>query len=236
MMKPMEPRKNNAQQLSPSQTQSAEAVPVPATPTAVTPTQHKQNTPSFIGMFSPLVVDIASVAASMGLGVVTALHIIDERAYKNLTSLYLTEDVKDHRRLEGPRILREIMYGKYRNNPQAAYIDVRDTIHSYEDKMKARFAKANITNTVKKFGLLRMHQKSEVAITALSAFALSVGTLFVVTRSLIAEKEHEKLSEKHAPEKSEATSPALPAPRPDSFVQAEHAKHAAQPASPSIAI
>ncbi|MDX2073818.1 MAG: hypothetical protein SFX19_05575 [Alphaproteobacteria bacterium] len=203
----------------------AAAPPVPAAealPKAKDP-QH------FAGLLSPLVIDIASVAASTAIGLVTAWRITDERAYKNLTSLHLVEDIKDDRRLEGPTLWKKVSEGKL--SRKEAYKEVQNAVFKYEGKMAERFSRVGVKDIFGELGVLRTHQKWEVALTALSTFAISVGTLFVVSRTLFAAKG----TDKDAEPKLEAP-PALPAPRPESFVQAVQQSAQADAAQPSLSV
>ncbi|MDE3016889.1 MAG: hypothetical protein KGI29_08250 [Pseudomonadota bacterium] len=141
------------------------------------------------GLINPLLADIIGGVSSIVAGGVTAWRLIQERAYKNVSSLYFIEDIKKIRSEYGPKIVRQIEANEL--TEREYFSQLEEGVKLFEGKMEERFKKGGITNIFKELKLLRPHQKWEVAISSLSASGIALGAILLLTRDLTGAQKKE---------------------------------------------
>lgn len=178
--------------------QQKKAEPLPSHPspkrdqTAPVATSAAQggNVPS--GIVTPVVAESIGVASSLLAGGITAKRLIEERAYKNTSSLYFIEDIKKERAQVGPGIAQEVESGLL--TKEQGYQKLRDAVFQYEHRTEQRLAKAGVSGVFNQFGLLRSHQRWEVAMTALATIGVTLGAALLLTRSMFSQQEQNQIS------------------------------------------
>ena len=146
------------------------------------------------GFFSSVSADLVAGGSSAVAGGLQAWRIIQERAHKNMSSLRLTDDIKDARTKHGNELREKIASGAL--TKEESYHALKDAKILYESKMNARFEKAGVQTITEKFGLLRGHQKSEVIFSALTTIGVVFGSILFLRYNIAAEKDHKALAKK----------------------------------------
>ncbi len=136
-------------------------------------------------VFNQFFADMVAGASSIVMGGVTAWRLIEERAHKNLSSMYLTEDIKVDRVKHGTEIRRQVVEGTL--TEQEAFHKLQEGVKYYENKMDERFLKSGVGSLGRKLGVLRSHQKWEVAVTSLAVTGVALGSVLLMTRELFAQ-------------------------------------------------
>ena len=151
-------------------------------------------------LLSPTAVDVIGGVSSVLVGVTTAWHLIEERAYKNLSSLHWFEEMKEERRKVGQNIAKKLVSKEL--TPDGAHEELKKAILTFGERANDELEKAASGTIFKKFNLLRPHQKQEVIVTAIAfggaALSVILGPVFLMTRGKFSEKEEDRLADKNS--------------------------------------
>jgi len=154
---------------------------------------HIVSKPDDNDFFSSTGANIIAAASSLIAGGVTAWRVVSERFHTNMTSMRLGEDIKEERRKFGSDLAEKITHPNGISNDKI-YKEVQSAVNRFEDKFDDRFKFAD--TIVKKWGLLRNHQKAEVAFSTAAALGVVFGSVLLVSRDLISKKDREALAQK----------------------------------------
>ena len=104
----------------------------------------------------------------------------------------LGEDIKEERRKFGADLQERITSDRV--SKEDAYVEVQKAIQRYEDGFDNRFSFAETLS--KKWGLLRNHQKAEVAFSAAAALGIVFGSILLISNDIFSRKDREELAKK----------------------------------------
>jgi hypothetical protein len=165
---------------------NAGVAPATDLPVPTTPSSRNGN------FFSPINANIIAAVSSLIAGGLTGWRLISERFHTNMTSMRLGEDIKEERREFGAHLQAKISADHV--SKADAYTEVQKAIHRYEDQFDNRFSFAETLS--KKWGLLRNHQKAEVAFSVAAALGIVFGSMLLISNDLFSQKEREELAKK----------------------------------------
>jgi hypothetical protein len=131
-------------------------------------------------IFSSFTANAIAGVSALGAALLNGRRIIEERVHKNMGSLFLGDDIKKERVEYGIKLREQVKSGEL--SAQQAYEGLKEGIHSFEDKFDERFGKAGVKTTRQKWGLLRNHQKWEVAFSTAASLGIVFGSVLLVSR------------------------------------------------------
>ena len=168
---------------SPEQSES------PPSADATAASMHKHKAVSVIN--SP---DVVVGVSSLVAGGLTAKRLIEERAYKNVSSHGLWDDIKPLRVSAGTKIVKQALAREI--TPQEAHTMLKEDIFQDGIMKRERLKKLGSDTFLKQYELLRPHQKWEVAIAGLTSFGIALGSLLLFSHEMFSKKEREELANK----------------------------------------
>ena len=149
---------------------------------------------------NPRTLGFAEKIATVGsliTGYFTGRRVIEERSYKNASSIGMWDDIKPKRLHAGAEIL-----GKIKNEhlpPEEAHNLLKTAIQSDETIKKARIAELGSGSVLKQFSLLRSHQKWEVGVTTLASAGIALGSILLFTHEMFSSKDRNDMASKGNP-------------------------------------
>jgi hypothetical protein len=180
-------------------------------------------------MRSEVAIELAGAAGSLMAGAVTAWRLVMERSHSNLSTLGIFRDLKPKRDKWGEEHV-AAMEGMPRE--ESAKL-IRQASAKYQSQLSTRLDAAGYKTFSERLDILHSFQKWEVAITSLAVTGVALGSIVYVAKTLFGNQQPEKEA---SPEKTLPKEPEqlLPAPRPESFVEAEKQRAAASNLAPSL--
>ena len=118
---------------------------------------------------------VATIAIAIGAGIVTFFSRAEELVHKNLSTLYVTEDLKEKRAIAGKKIAEKAARGlDTQQSLKDEYIKLGEWFESSKD---ARFTKTGFGTFTSRLETLRPHQWREVVFQACMA---GVGSIIAI--------------------------------------------------------
>ena len=138
---------------------------------------------------SSFAIEVVAGMSSLMAGGITAWRMIKELAHRNTSAIDFIEDIKNARREAGPKLAKQIVAGTI--NSDQAYSELQKVIQWNASSVDERMVKAGAGPLWKKFGLLRPHQKWDVALSTLASGGIALGAVLLGARELISDSDRE---------------------------------------------
>ena len=145
-------------------------------------------------LVSPFMVDLIGVGSAIAASTVTAWSLIEAKAYKNLSSLGIWNDIKPERIARGREVLKNVERGSL--NATQAFKQIDDLIEVGEQGARERLNKIGVRNVVDRWKLLRRHQRAETIISTIAVGGIALGSVLLLTHEMFTKKDREDLANK----------------------------------------